>query len=89
MSKIIIIIIIIIREIRESEKRNQYLVLVRDLKKIWNMKVTDANYNWHAQYSHQRIGLGTGGLGNSTTGGLGNRTALLTSARILRSVLET
>ena len=27
----------------------------------------DTNYNWRARYSHQRIGTGTGGLGNKRT----------------------
>ena len=29
----------------------------------------DANSNWHAQYSPQRIGTGSGGPGNKKTGG--------------------
>ena len=29
----------------------------------------DTNCNWRTRYSHQRIGTGTGGLGNKTTSG--------------------
>ena len=29
----------------------------------------DTNYNWHARYSHQNIGAGTGELGNKRTSG--------------------
>ena len=89
MSKIIIIIIIIII-IKESEKKDKYLDLARELKKLWNMKVTIAP-------------IVIGGLGTITKGLLkgledleiGGRTetiqttALLRTARILRRVLET
>ena len=27
-------------KLKESEKRDKYLILVRELKKLWNMKVT-------------------------------------------------
>ena len=30
---------------------------------------SDTNFNWCAWYSYQRIGTGTGGLGNKTTSG--------------------
>ena len=29
-----------------------------------NENFGDTNSNWHAQYCHQRIGTGIGGLGN-------------------------
>ena len=55
-------------KLKEGEKRDKYLNLARELKKLWNMKVTvDTNCNWFARYSHQRIGTGTGGLKNKRT----------------------
>ena len=76
--------------LKESEKKDKYLDLVRELKRLWNMKVTI----WP-------IVIGT--LGTITKGLLkgledlkvGGRvetiqtTALLRTARILRRVLET
>ena len=74
----------------ESEKKDKYLDLARELKKLWNMKVTIAL-------------IVIGGLGTIIKGLLkgledlevGGReetiqtTALLRTARILRRVLET
>ena len=76
--------------LKECEKKDNYLDLARELKKLWNMKVTIAP-------------LGIGALGTITKGLLkgledlevGGRvetiqmTALLRTARILRRVLET
>ena len=73
--------------LKESEKKDMYLDLARELKKLWNMKVTI-----------MPIVIGT--LGTITKGLLkglevGGRvetiqtTALLRTARILRRVLET
>ena len=75
---------------KESEKKDKYLNLARELKKLWNMKVTF-------------IPIIIGTLGTVTKGllkGLDDleirgreetiqTTALLRSARILRRVLET
>ena len=104
--RLIIIIIIIIKKIckiidfavpadhrinlKESEKKDKYLDLARELKKLWNMKVTI-------------VPIVIGALGKITKGLLkgledleiGGRietiqtTALLRTARILRGVLET
>ena len=77
-------------ELKECEKRNKYLNLTTELKKIWNMKVTI-------------IPIVIGVFGTVTKGllkGLGDlevsgrvetiqTTALLKTARILRRVLET
>ena len=74
----------------ESEKKDKYLDLARELKKLWNMKVTI-------------VSIVIGALGTITKGLLkgledlevGGRvetiqtTALLRTARILRRVLET
>ena len=76
--------------LKESEKKDKYLDLARELKKLWNMKVTI-------------MPIVIGALGTITKGLLkgledlevGGRvettqmTALLRTARILRRVLET
>ena len=76
--------------LKESEKKDKYLNLVRELKKLWNMKVTI-------------VPIVIGALGTVTKGLLkcwedlevGGRvetiqtTALLRTVRILRRVLET
>ena len=77
-------------KLKECEKKDKYLDLVRELKKLWNMKVTI-------------IPIMIGAFGTVTKGLLkgledldvGGRvetiqsTALLRMARILRRVLET
>ena len=77
-------------KLKESEKRDKYLDLARELKKLWNMKVTI-------------IPIVIGAFGTVTKGLLkdlddlevGGReetiqtTALLKTARILRRVLES
>ena len=77
-------------KLKECEKRDKYLDLARELKKLWNMKVTI-------------IPIVIGAFGTVTKGLLkgledlevGDRvetiqtTALLKTARILRRVLET
>ena len=70
--------------LKENEKKDKYLDLARELKKLWNMKVTI-------------VPIVIGALGTITKGLLkgledleiGGRTALLRTARILRRVLET
>ena len=49
-------------KLKVREKKNKYLDLARELKKLWNMKVT--NSHRCAWYSHQRIGKRSGGNGN-------------------------
>ena len=51
-------------KLKESEKRER----ARELKKLWNMKVT-VRYNWCTCNTHERIGKGTGGLRNKRTSG--------------------
>ena len=77
-------------ELKECEKKNKYLDLAKELKKLWNMKVTI-------------VPIAIGAFGTVTEGLLkdldnyevGRRveaiqtTALLGTARILRRVLET
>ena len=77
-------------KLKECEKKNKYLDLARELKKLWNMKVTI-------------VPIVIGVFGTVTKGLLkgledleiGGRvktiqtTALLRTARILRRVLET
>ena len=76
--------------LKESKKKDKYLDLARELKKLWNMKVTI-------------VPIVIGALGTVTKGLLKGRedlevggrvetiqtTALLRTARILRRVLET
>ena len=73
--------------LKENEKKDKYLDLARELKKLWNMKVTIVP-----------IALGTvtkgllKGLEDLEVGGRVENiqtTALLRTARILRRVLET
>ena len=77
-------------KIKENKKRDKYLDLARELKKLWNLKVTV-------------IPIITGELGTVPKGLVREledleirgwvktiqHTALLKSARILRSILET
>ena len=77
-------------EVKESEKRDKYLNLARELKKLWNMKATV-------------IPIVIGALGTVIKGllqGLEDveirvqvetikSTTLLRSARVLRRVMET
>ena len=76
-------------KLKESEKKNKYLFLAKELKKLWNMKVTI-------------IPIVIGGLGTVTKGLIkeleeleedewgGHQTIeLLRSARILRRVQKT
>ena len=77
-------------KLKECEKRNKYLDLARELKKLWNMKVTIASIVIGA------FGTLTKGLLNGLEDlEVGDRvetiqtTALLKTARILRRVLET
>ena len=53
-------------ELKGSEK---YLELARELKNYGTRKCSDSNCNWCPWYSQQRIGTGTGGLGNKRTSG--------------------
>ena len=72
-----------------KKKRNKYIDLAREmLKPMENESDGDINDNWHARYSHEMIGRGTGGHGNKRTSGGYQTTALLRSARILIRVLE-
>ena len=77
-------------KLKESEKKDKYLDLARELKKLWNMKVTITLIVFSA--------LGTvtkgfiKGLEDLEVGGRVRTiqtTALLRTARILRRVLET
>ena len=57
-------------KLKKCEKRYKYLDLVRELKKLWNIKVTICiSCNCCFWYSHQRIDTRTRGLGNNRTGG--------------------
>ena len=57
----------------ESEKKDKYLGLARELKSVEYESDGYTNCNWYSWYNHQRIDKGTGRLGNK----------ILRSARIL------
>ena len=76
--------------LKESEKKDKYLDLARELKKLWNMKVTIVPIVVGALGTIIR-GL-LKGLEDLEVGGRVETiqtTALLRTARILRRVLET
>ena len=52
-------------KLNESEKRDKNLDLAKELKRTMEHESgCDTNRNWHARYSHQMIGRGTGVFGN-------------------------
>ena len=57
-------------KLKESEKKDKYLDLARELKKTVEHEREDyTNCNWCFRYNHQKISTGTGGLGNKRTSG--------------------
>ena len=77
-------------KLKECEKRGGYLDLARELKKLWNMKVTIIPFVIDA-FDTVTEGL-LKGLEDLEVGGRVEtiqKTALLKTARILRRVLET
>ena len=57
-------------KLKESEKRDNYQDLARDQKKTMEHESDgDTNCNRYAQYNYQRIGKGTGRVGNKNTSG--------------------
>ena len=77
-------------KLKECEKKDKYLDLARELKKLWNMKVTIVPIVIGA-FGTITKGL-LKGLEDLEVGGLVETiqtTALLRTARILRRVLET
>ena len=77
-------------KLKECEKRDKYLDLARELKKLWNMKVTIVSIVIGA-FGTITKGL-LKGLEDLEVGGRVETiqmTALLRTARILRRVLET
>ena len=77
-------------KLKESEKKDKYLDLTRELKKQWNMKVTIkpivigvfCTFTKRLQKGLKDLKLGVRGETNQTT-------TLMRTARILRRVLET
>ena len=58
-------------KLKESEKKNKYLDLARELKQTIEHERDDAiSCTWCARYTHQRIGTGSGGLWNKKTSGV-------------------
>ena len=56
-------------KLKESEKRNKYIDLAKELKTKEDESDGDTNCNWCAQYSQQKFGTMIGGLGNKKTSG--------------------
>ena len=54
---------------KECEKKDKYLKLARELKKLGHVSNNYTNRDWCSWYSHQRIIKGTRGLGNKRTSG--------------------
>ena len=55
-------------KLKESEKKDKYFDLTRELKKTAEHVSVDYTIcNWFSWYSHQRIDTTTGGLENTTT----------------------
>ena len=74
--------------LKECEKKNKYLDLARELKRLWNMKVTIVPIGAFGTITKGLLK----GLENLEDGGRVETiqmTALLGTARILRRVLET
>ena len=74
--------------LKESEKKDKYLDLARELKKLWNMKITIVPIMIGALGTITKVllkeDLEIGGRTETI-----QTTALLRTARILRRVLET
>ena len=71
-------------KLKECEKKDKYLDLARELKKLWNMKVIGAFGTITKGLLKGLEDLEVGGRAKNT-----KMTALLRTARILRRVLET
>ena len=56
-------------KLNECEKKDKYLDLARELKKLWNMQVTIIPIVTCVWNSNERITEGTGGLGSWRTSG--------------------
>ena len=76
-------------KLKESEKKDKYLDLARELKKLEHLCNDYTNCNWCSWYCHKRIDTETGGLRNKRTSGDHPNYWLTEIARILRWVLET
>ena len=51
-------------KLKESEKRDKYLDHSSELKKKEHERDSATSCKWCSRYSHQKIGIGTGKLGN-------------------------
>ena len=57
-------------KLKESEKKDKYIELAWELKKLWNMECDDyTDCNRCSRYSHQNINKDTGGHGNNRRSG--------------------
>ena len=57
-------------KLKEIQKRDKLIDLAKELKKTMQHESDSDTYcNWCTRYSHQRIGTGTGRLGNKRTCG--------------------
>ena len=82
-------------KLKESLKKDKYLDLTWEWKKLWNIKgiiiplIHHMNCNWCSWYSHQRWVKTSEDLKIRRLPEIIQTTATLRSARILRGVLET
>ena len=56
-------------KLKESEKKDKYLDLARELKKLSNMKCTNHICDWCTRYSNERTIKRSGGLGKKRASG--------------------
>ena len=76
-------------KLKESEKKDMYLDLARELKKLWNMLVTIIPIVIGTFSSHQSIIKGTGVLGVRRTSGDHPNYGIIENGRKSEKVLET
>ena len=56
-------------KLKGSKKKDKYLDLAGELKKLEYESDGDTNCNWYTRHSHQKIGTGIGGLENKRMSG--------------------
>ena len=56
-------------KLKESEKKDKYPDLARQLKILEHKRDSHTNCYWWSWYSHQKIDKGSGGIGNKKTNG--------------------
>ena len=80
----------LLSKIEKREKKDKYLELARELRKLWDIKTAVIpDVIGMIRYTHQRMAIETGGTGNKRGIEIIQITVLLRSARILRRVPNT